>query len=225
MLTAWQRARSDSNDLAAQPASKVFWGAYPFDWTAELTGDDMSMVARIAFKTTMELLSGATRAPQFHATLLNLGGNVTTTLTASDSSAQPVNQAAVVDAALRAIKSRSSGNFCLRVLVHRSMGHYLRKARRHDGFGVDIHREPATNPEAGRIGGFPGGKSRGHSCPPLHRYRHKGSPKRPWPCGLPGMYTVEFVLAKPDARNAPENEFRFADQRRGDSHLAIASPR
>ena len=44
------------------------------------------------------------------------------------------------------------------------------------------------------------------------------------PAGLPGMYTVEFVLAKPDARNAPENEFRFADQRRGDSHLAIAKP-
>jgi hypothetical protein len=38
------------------------------------------------------------------------------------------------------------------------------------------------------------------------------------------MYTVEFVLAKPDARNAPENEFRFADQRRGDSHLAVAKP-
>jgi hypothetical protein len=44
------------------------------------------------------------------------------------------------------------------------------------------------------------------------------------PAGLPGMYTVEFVLAKPDARNALENEFRFADQRRGDSHLAIAKP-
>ncbi len=44
------------------------------------------------------------------------------------------------------------------------------------------------------------------------------------PAGLPGMYTVEFVLARPDARNAPENEFRFADQRRGDSHLAVAKP-
>ena len=44
------------------------------------------------------------------------------------------------------------------------------------------------------------------------------------PAGLPGMYEVEFVLAKPDARSAPENEFRFADQRRGDSHLAIAKP-
>lgn len=44
------------------------------------------------------------------------------------------------------------------------------------------------------------------------------------PSGLPGMYTVEFVLAKPDVRNAPENEFRFADQRRGDSHLAVAKP-
>jgi hypothetical protein len=44
------------------------------------------------------------------------------------------------------------------------------------------------------------------------------------PAGLPGMYTVEFVLAKPDVRNAPENEFCFADQRRGDSHLAIAEP-
>jgi hypothetical protein len=38
------------------------------------------------------------------------------------------------------------------------------------------------------------------------------------------MYTVEFVLAKPDVRNAPENELRFADQRRGDSHLAVAKP-
>lgn len=45
------------------------------------------------------------------------------------------------------------------------------------------------------------------------------------PSGLPGMYTVEFVLAKPEARNAPENEFHFADQRRGDSHLAVANPR
>jgi hypothetical protein len=44
------------------------------------------------------------------------------------------------------------------------------------------------------------------------------------PAGLPGMYTVEFVLAKPDARNSPENEFRFADQRRGDSQLAVAKP-
>ena len=44
------------------------------------------------------------------------------------------------------------------------------------------------------------------------------------PAGLRGMYTVEFVLAKPEARNAPENEFRFADQRRGDSHLAVTKP-
>ena len=44
------------------------------------------------------------------------------------------------------------------------------------------------------------------------------------PAGRPGTYTVEFVLAKPDARNAPENEFRFADHLRGDSHLAIAKP-
>lgn len=80
---------------------------------------------------------------------------MTTTLTASDSSAQPVNQAAVVDAALRAIKSRSSGNFCLRVLVHRSIGHYLGEARRHDEVGFDNDREPATNPEAGKIDRFP----------------------------------------------------------------------
>ncbi|HTV05774.1 MAG TPA: methylamine utilization protein MauJ [Acidobacteriaceae bacterium] len=44
------------------------------------------------------------------------------------------------------------------------------------------------------------------------------------PAGLPGMYTVEFVLAKPETRNTPENEVRFADQRRGDSHLAITKP-
>jgi hypothetical protein len=38
------------------------------------------------------------------------------------------------------------------------------------------------------------------------------------------LYTVEFVLAKPNSRNSPENEIKFADALRGDSHLAIAKP-
>jgi len=44
------------------------------------------------------------------------------------------------------------------------------------------------------------------------------------PNGLPGLYSVEFVLARPDSRNMPEAEIRFADAFRGDSHLAIAKP-
>ena len=75
-----------------------------------------------------------------------------------------------------------------------------------------------------RLTGFPG-ENQG-VIPVLH-YTDTGTKAHlnaHGPAGLPGMYTVEFVLAKPDARNAPENEFRFADQRRGDSHLAIAKP-
>jgi len=38
------------------------------------------------------------------------------------------------------------------------------------------------------------------------------------------LYTAAFVLAKPNSRNSPENEIKFADSLRGDSHLAIAKP-
>lgn len=44
------------------------------------------------------------------------------------------------------------------------------------------------------------------------------------PNGAPGQYTVTFVLARPNARNSPENEIKFADALHGDSHLAIAKP-
>jgi len=44
------------------------------------------------------------------------------------------------------------------------------------------------------------------------------------PNGAPGLYSVEFVLARPDRRNMPEAEIKFADAFRGDSHLAIAKP-
>jgi hypothetical protein len=44
------------------------------------------------------------------------------------------------------------------------------------------------------------------------------------PKGAPGLYSAGFVLAKPNTRNSPENEIKFADSLRGDSHLAIAKP-
>jgi hypothetical protein len=44
------------------------------------------------------------------------------------------------------------------------------------------------------------------------------------PNGAPGQYTASFVLAKPNTRNSPESEIKFADALRGDSHLAIAKP-
>ena len=44
------------------------------------------------------------------------------------------------------------------------------------------------------------------------------------PKGAPGLYTVEFVLSKPNSRSSPENEIKFADALRGDSHVAIAKP-
>jgi len=44
------------------------------------------------------------------------------------------------------------------------------------------------------------------------------------PNGAPGSYTVSFVLARPNSRNSPESEIKFASDLRGDSHLAIAKP-
>lgn len=44
------------------------------------------------------------------------------------------------------------------------------------------------------------------------------------PNGAPGQYSVAFVLARPNSRNFPEHEIKFADDLRGDSHLAIAKP-
>ena len=44
------------------------------------------------------------------------------------------------------------------------------------------------------------------------------------PNGVPGLYSVEFVLARPNSRNSPEHEIKFANDLQGDSHLAIAKP-
>jgi hypothetical protein len=44
------------------------------------------------------------------------------------------------------------------------------------------------------------------------------------PNGAPGLYSVAFVLARPNSRNTPEHEIKFANDLRGDSHLAIAKP-
>ena len=44
------------------------------------------------------------------------------------------------------------------------------------------------------------------------------------PNGGPGTYVVSFVLARPNSRNAPEHEVKFAADLQGDSHLAIAKP-
>jgi hypothetical protein len=44
------------------------------------------------------------------------------------------------------------------------------------------------------------------------------------PNGVPGLYSVAFVLARPNSRNLPENEIKFANDLEGDSHLAIAKP-
>jgi hypothetical protein len=44
----------------------------------------------------------------------------------------------------------------------------------------------------------------------------------PW--GLPGPYQVTFVLGRPGSRAFPENEIKFAQFMRGDSHLAILPP-
>ncbi len=44
------------------------------------------------------------------------------------------------------------------------------------------------------------------------------------PNGGPGLYAVTFILARPNSRNSPEDEIKFAADLQGDSHLAIAKP-
>jgi hypothetical protein len=80
----------------------------------------------------------------------------------------------------------------------------------------------STQKRQGKLTGFPG-ENQGVLAV-LHYTGSKAHLNANGPAGAPGLYTVEFVLAKPNARNAPENEFRFADQLRGDSHLAISKP-
>ena len=44
------------------------------------------------------------------------------------------------------------------------------------------------------------------------------------PNGAPGLYSVALVIARPNSRNSPEHEIKFANDLQGDSHLAIAKP-
>jgi hypothetical protein len=44
------------------------------------------------------------------------------------------------------------------------------------------------------------------------------------PNGGPGLYAAAFILARPNSRNSPEHEIKFAADLQGDSHLAIAKP-
>jgi hypothetical protein len=64
----------------------------------------------------------------------------------------------------------------------------------------------------GKLTGFPG-ENQGMIAV-LHYTGSKAHLNANGPAGAPGLYTVEFVLAKPSAKNTPENEFRFADQLR-----------
>lgn len=73
-----------------------------------------------------------------------------------------------------------------------------------------------------KLTGFPG-ENQGLVAV-LHYTGSKAHLNANGPKGAPGLYTVEFVLARPDSRNFPENEFKFADALRGDSHLGIAKP-
>ena len=70
--------------------------------------------------------------------------------------------------------------------------------------------------------GFPG-EAQGIIAVP-HYIGDKAHLNAHGPLGTPGQYTVAFILAKPNARNSPDNEIKFADALRGDSHLAIAKP-
>ena len=58
----------------------------------------------------------------------------------------------------------------------------------------------------------------------LHYIGDKAHLNANGPKGVPGQYVASFVLARPNARNSPENDIKFADALRGDSHLAIAKP-
>jgi len=73
-----------------------------------------------------------------------------------------------------------------------------------------------------RLTGFPG-EGTGILAAP-HYIGDKAYLNANGPNGAPGLYTASFVLAKPNSRNSPETQIKFADGLRGDSHLAIAKP-
>ncbi len=90
-------------------------------------------------------------------------------------------------------------------------------------------KEPANQTQAGesaverrKLIGFPG-EGQGLLAVP-HYIGSKAHLNAHGPNGAPGLYSVEFVLARPNSRNMPEARIQFADAFRGDSHLAIAKP-
>jgi hypothetical protein len=83
--------------------------------------------------------------------------------------------------------------------------------------------DPKATTKRAKVMGFPG-EAQGIVAVP-HYIGDKAHLNAHGPLGAPGLYTVAFVLAKPNTRNSPENEVRFfSDALRGDSHLAIAKP-
>lgn len=89
-----------------------------------------------------------------------------------------------------------------------------------DNAGTESH--DSLRPKRRKLIAFPG-EEQGIVAVP-HYIGDKAHLNAHGPKGAPGLYTVGFVLAKPNTRNSPENEIKFADALRGDSHLAIASP-
>jgi hypothetical protein len=79
-----------------------------------------------------------------------------------------------------------------------------------------------TNKARVKLTGFPGEGTGLLTVP--HYIGDKAHLNAHGPNGAPGEYTATFVLAKPNARNSAENDIKFADLLRGDSHLAIAKP-
>jgi hypothetical protein len=81
---------------------------------------------------------------------------------------------------------------------------------------------PVSSSKTRKLIGFPG-EGQGLLAVP-HYIGNKAHLNAHGPNGAPGDYSVTFVLARPNSRNSPENEIKFADDLRGDSHLAIGRP-
>jgi len=59
----------------------------------------------------------------------------------------------------------------------------------------------------------------------VNQFRDPGDPRNiSGPQGLPGKYTVTFILARPGFNLLPEGQHSFAHGLRGNSHLGIAPP-
>jgi len=59
----------------------------------------------------------------------------------------------------------------------------------------------------------------------VNQFRDASDPRNAGgPQGLPGKYTVTFILARPGFNLLPEGQHSFANGLRGDSHLAMSKP-